>query len=278
MLKKPHLVAAGAVSLLVVILLSLPSAFTERVKLTLSGFFLPIFGLSSLGEKATEKTADLVVPRKTLSAENRRLKAEIEQLRFQLRQTDNLRREVAELRQMTGFRTPPEWKLQPARVIARDPAQWWRTAEIDVGKRDGVYVNAPVVSREGLIGKVTSVLSGRARIVLLGDAGCQAAALVRETAEHGIVKAYPADPSIVLLTYLSKASDAQPGQSVVSSAMDLRPGHKVQTSGLGGVFPEGLVIGKIVDVRNVGHGLYREARVRLAADFGKLDRVFVVVP
>lgn len=278
MLKKPHLVAAGAVSLLVVILLSLPSAFTERVKLTLSGFFLPIFGLSNLGEKTVSKAGDLVVPRKTLVAENRKLRAEIEQLRFQLVQTENLRRELEDLRGATGFAAPPNWKLKPARIIARDPSQWWRTAEINVGKQDGVYQNAPVVTREGLIGKVTAVLSGRSRVVLLGDAACQAAALVAETAEHGVVKAYAADPAIVLLTYLSKGSGAQAGQTVVSSALDLRPGHQVATSGLGGVFPEGIPIGKVVDVRNVGHGLYREARVRLAADFNKLDRVFVVVP
>ena len=278
MLKKPHLVAAGAVSLLVVILLSLPSAFTERVKLTLSGFFLPIFGLSNLGEKTAQKTGDLVVPRKTIVAENRKLKAELEQLRFQLQQSENLRREVAALRKLTGFQAPPNWTLKPARVIARDPSQWWRTAEINVGRRDGVYEHAPVISRDGLIGKVTTVLSGRSRIVLLGDATCQAAALVTETSEQGIVKAYAGDPAIVLLTYLSKGATVRPGQSVVSSALDLRPGHQVETSGLGGVFPEGIPIGKVIDVRNVGHGLYREARVRLAADFNQLDRVFVVVP
>ncbi|MBL6764547.1 MAG: rod shape-determining protein MreC [Verrucomicrobiae bacterium] len=278
MLKKPHLVAAGAVGLLVVILLSLPSAFTERVKLTLSGFFLPIFGLANLGEKTVQKAGDLVVPRSTITAENRRLKAEIEQLRFKLEQTEPLRREVKDLRMQTGAAAPPEWQLKPARIIARDPSQWWRTAEINVGKRDGVYENAPVITRDGLAGKVTTVLSTRSKIVLLGDATCQAAALVAETAEHGVVKAYPADPAIVLLTYLSKSSAVQPGQSVISSALDLRPGHKVTTSGLGGVFPEGLSIGKVVDVRNVGHGLYREARVRLAVDFSKLDRVFVVVP
>jgi len=277
MLKKPHLVAAGAVSLLVVILLSLPSAFTERVKLTLSGFFLPIFGLSNLGEKTAQKAGDLVVPRKTIIAENRKLKAELEQLRFQLLQTENLQREVVELRGATGFAAPPNWKLQPARIIARDPSQWWRTAEINVGKRDGVYEHAPIVTRDGLVGKVTTVLSGRSRIVLLGDATCQAAALVAETTEQGIVMAYAADPAIVLLTYLSKGSAVQPGQSVVSSALDLRPGHNVKTSGLGGVFPEGIPIGKVIDVRNVGHGLYREARVRLAVNFNKLDRVFVVV-
>ena len=107
MLKKPHLVAAGAVSLLVVILLSLPSAFTERVKLTLSGFFLPIFGLSNLGEKTARKACDLIVPRSTITAENRRLKAEIEQLRFKLGQTDTLRRELADLRLLSNIAPPP---------------------------------------------------------------------------------------------------------------------------------------------------------------------------
>jgi len=278
MLKKPHFIAAGAVSVLVLLLLSLPTGFTNQVKRTISGLLLPIFGLSNAADKAAAKTGELIVPRSVLTEENRKLKEEIQQLKFQLGQTETVRSENDKLRVMVGFPQRVPWKLKPARIIARDPANWWRTAEINVGKKDGVFVNAPVITTQGLIGKVVSSNSGRSQILLLGDANCQAAAIVQDTGEHGIVKAYDADPSIVTLTYLSKGNNAQEGQTVVTSDYDLRPGHAVASSGLGGVFPAGIPIGKIVDIRNVGYGLYLEARVRLTVNFSKLDKIYVVVP
>lgn len=278
MLKKPHIIAAGAVSLLVILLLSLPTAFTHQVKRTISGLLLPIFGLSNAADKTAAKAGELIIPRSVLTEENRKLKEEVQQLKFQLTQTDSVRKENDKLRQMVGFPQRVPWKLKPAKIIARDPANWWRTAEINVGKRDGVFVNAPVITTHGLVGKVVSSKTGRSQILLLGDANCQAAAIVQDTGEHGIVKAYSADPSIVTLTYLSKGNNAQEGQTVVTSDFDLRPGHSVASSGLGGVFPAGIPIGKIIDVRNVGYGLYLEARVRLTVNFSKLDKLYVVVP
>jgi rod shape-determining protein MreC len=276
MLKKPHIVAAGAVGLLVVILLSLPAGFTRQVKLTVSGVFLPIFGLSGAVDKATEKAVELVVPRKTIIAENKKLKEENDRLKMRIQQTETVRLENDGLRKMLGFPEQSPWKLIPARIIARDPSQWWRTAEINVGRRDGVFVNAPILTPEGLVGKVSATKGGWSRIILLGDANCQAAAQVLETGEHGIIKAFPRDPTIVTMTYLSKGNDARPGQTVISSGLQLRPGNLVHSSGLGGVFPKGIPVGQIMDVKSVGFGLYMEARVRLAVNLSKIDRIYVV--
>lgn len=275
MLKKPHIVAAGAIGLLVVLLLSLPSGFTEQVKLTISGVLLPIFGLSSVAEQGSEKVGEMMTPKKVVIAENKKLKEEVDRLKFQLQQTVVIRRENEELRKMIGFPQQTPWNLIPARIIAKDPSQWWRTAEINVGRKDGVLVNAPVLTPEGLVGKVSATKGGRSQIILLGDANCQASASVFETGEHGIIKAYPRDPSIVLMTYLSKANNAAAGNIVISTGLDLKPSHQVQTSGLGGVFPKGIPIGTIIDVNTVGFGLYMEARVKLAVNMSDLDYVYV---
>lgn len=276
MLKKPHIVAAGAVGLLVVILLSLPAGFTRQVKLTISGVLLPIFGLSAAANKATEKAGELVTPRKTIIAENKKLQEENQRLKVQLQQNATLQQENEALRKMLGFPERAPWKLVAATLIAKDPSQWFRTAEINVGRRDGVFVNSPVLTPKGLVGKVVATKGHWSRIVLLGDANCQAAAEVLETGEHGIIKAYPRDPTIVTMTYLSKGNKAQEGQTVVSSGLQLRPGHQVDSSGLGGVFPKGIRVGQILDISSVGFGLYMEARVRLAVNPSKIKNVFVV--
>lgn len=276
MLKKPHIVAAGAVCLLVVILLSLPTGFTQQVKLAISGLLLPLFGLSNAAAITSEKVLETIVPRRVIVAENKLLQEENDRLKIRLELSKVIRGENEALRKMLGFPEQTPWKLIPARIVARDPSQWWRTAEINVGRQDGVFVNSPVLTPDGLVGKVSATKGGWSRIILLGDANCQVAASVRKTGEHGIIKAYPRDPSIVTMTYLSKGDNPLEGQTVISSGLQLRPGYHVHSSGLGGVFPKGIPIGQILDVTTVGFGLYLEARVRLAVNMNDIEQVYVV--
>tara|TARA_Y100001934_G_scaffold138708_1_gene167410 strand:- start:905 stop:1753 length:849 start_codon:yes stop_codon:yes gene_type:complete len=280
MLKKPHIAALAAVSLLVILLLSLPGGFTKQAKLALSSFFLPIFELSNAGSATAGKVGDLVASKADVQAENRKLTEEIQRLKIQLQRAEAAKIENEKLRKMVGMQDRIPWKIIPTSIIARDPdkLQWWRTVEIDVGRRHGVNVNAPVITTTGLAGKVASISSGRARVVLLGDPHCQAAAMVEESGENGVIKAFPQDPGVVLLTYLSRGSGTRAGQGVVTSGLELRPGDSVLTSGLGGIFPDGLPIGEVIDVRSIDFGLYDEARVRLAVDFNKLSHLFVLVP
>jgi len=104
-------------------------------------------------------------------------------------------------------------------------------------------------------------------VVLIGDSNCKVAALVEnETRDTGVVGADgPLDTALVKLSHLSRMANLKPGQNVV-------------TSGLGGLFPPGIPIGKIVDSRLVEYGLYTEARVKLAADLGALEEVWVLMP
>ncbi len=276
MLRKPQYIALGIVALVGLILFSLPESVTSRVKLALTGLFLPLFGLSESTQSVARRAGNMVVPREDLVRELEQLRAEKQKLEFNLLQAREAVRENERLRKQAGFPASSQWKLRPARVIARDPANWWRTVFVDVGSKDGVRVDMPVITPEGLAGRVSAVGTTRSQVVLLGDQNCRVGALVRETSENGIVVPYVSDPTIVSLTYLSRSSTARPGQSIVTSGLELKPGNQVLTSGLGGVFPKGIPIGEIVDVRNVGFGLYQEARVRLAVNLNALDQVWVV--
>ena len=146
----------------------------------------------------------------------------------------------------------------------RDPANWWRTVQIDLGSRDGLRENLPVLTADGLVGRVSSVGLTRSQVVLIGDPNCRVSALVENPAHDiGVISASgPLDNSLVELTYLSGNADLKPGQNVV-------------TSGLGGIFPKGIPIGQIVDAQPVEFGLYTEARVKLSANLGALEQVWV---
>ncbi len=118
----------------------------------------------------------------------------------------------------------------------RDPANWWRTVQIDLGSRDGVQTNLPVLTADGLVGRVSPSAMTRSQVVLIGDPNCRVSALV-ENATHDmgvLIASGPLDTSLVDLTYLASSANLKPGQNVV-------------TSGLGGVFPKGIPIGQIVD-------------------------------
>src|SRR5258706_505406 len=80
-----------------------------------------------------------------------------------------LERENERLRGLLGFQKTSPSKLKAAHIIARDPANWWRNVRIDLGKRDGVRVDLPVRTAEGLVGRVSEVSETSARVVLLGD-------------------------------------------------------------------------------------------------------------
>ena len=127
--------------------------------------------------------------------------------------------------------------------------------------------NLPVLTTDGLVGRISSVGYTRSQVILMGDPNCRVSALVEDPAQDtGILSASgPLDSSLADLTYLAGSADLKPGQAVV-------------TSGIGGVFPKGIPVGQIVDVGSVDFGLYTQARVKLSANLGSLEDVLVIVP
>ncbi len=268
MLNRPQYIALSLVLLLVLIVLNLPSQTSARVKLAIGSLFLPLFGLAGSAQQLTEKTGNAIVPRSVLQRQAEQLQTENQQLRLRAAQSEGVWQENNRLRALLSFQKNTPWKLKLARVLSRDPANWWRTIQIDLGNRDGIRADLPVLTAEGLVGRVSAVAFGHAQVVLVGDHNCRVAALVQETRDNGIIapgSPTTLDPAIVELSYLARASL-------------LKPGQKVLTSGLGGIFPKGIPIGEIVDVRPAGYGLFTEARVKLAVNLDRLEEVWVMLP
>jgi len=265
MLKRPQYIALGLIALFTLIVLNLPTRTSARLKSAISGIFLPLFGLAGTTQQLSGKAGDALIPRSVLLKENDALTRTNDQLRIRSMQATEAMRENDRLRQLLGWQQKSAWKLKLANVVARDPANWWRTIEIDLGSRNGLSNNLPVLSADGfLIGRIASVSFARAQIVLIGDPSCKVAALVQETRDTGVVNAGgPFDSSFVTMSYLSSSANLKSGQNVV-------------TSGLGPIFPAGIPIGTIVDSHQVEYGLYTEARVKPAAKLSALEEVWVV--
>ncbi len=268
MFKQKNYLALGAVVIVAVVLLSLPTRTTARLKLAVGSWFLPLSGLAGAAQQLPADLADAAMTRHELLRQIDSLRRENQQLKSQAVQSLASARENDQLRSLFNRAKQLPWRLKMAYVIGRDPANWWRTVRIDRGGQDGLTNNLPVLSAEGfLIGRVSLVNNHDSQVVLIGDPNCRVSATVENAArDMGVVLASgPLDTSLVQLTYLSSSANLKPGQGVV-------------TSGLGGVFPKGIPIGQIVDSRSVEFGLYTDARVKLNANLGSLEQVWVLFP
>ena len=267
MLRRPHYIAIGAVVLLTLILLNLPSHTAARLKLAVGSLFLPLFGLANSADQLANKAGDAITTRTELLRQNESLRRENDELKLQNMQAQDFARENARLHQMIGWQQSKPWKLKLGKIVLRDPANWWRTVQIDLGSRDGLSNNLAVLNMDGLVGRVSSVGLTRSTVVLVGDVNCKVAAQVADPPHYaGVIGATDhVDNSLVALGFLQAGAKLTPGQTVM-------------TSGTGGFFPAGIPIGKIADSRQIDFGLSSEARVKLSANLGALDEVWVVFP
>jgi len=266
MFKRKNYLALGAVVLVAVLVLSLPASATSRLKLVISSWFLPLFGLANAAQQLPADLTDDALPRRELLQQINALRHENEQLKTGQLQATATARENDQLRALFDWKKQVPWQLELAQVVMRDPANWWRTVQIDRGTRDGLREDLPVLTSDGLVGRISSVRLASAQVVLIGDPNCRVSALV-ENATHdiGVLNASgPLDPSLVELSYLTSGANLQAGQNVV-------------TSGLGGIFPKGIPIGKVVDSQSIEFGLATEARVKLNANPGALEQVWVLM-
>lgn len=266
-LKRGQYLALGVAGGLLVVLLNLPPSAAARLKLAIGSIFLPLLGLSGAANSFVDDLSMRVLPRSSLIAQVRELERENQTLRLEASQGRIALEENIRLRQQMLARPEGPWKWQLARVVGRDPTTWWRTVQIDYGARRGAQLNQAVVTPQGLVGRISFVGEHFSRVALLGDADCQVTAIIQETRDFGVIKGPQATLQAGILEW-----------TALRSSPDVMAGQTVMTSGEGGVFPKGLVVGQILDTRSVQAGLYTVARVRLAVDLGRLEEVWVLSP
>jgi rod shape-determining protein MreC len=269
MLITPRSIAVTLVLLLVMTILSLPKNLAGSLKMTLGGLFLPLYGFVHSGKAVATRVTDSLTPREVLVKRLYQLEQENHLLRLQAIRGEETQRENNRLRDQWGLAHQSPWKLKLGHVTGRDPANWWKSVHIDLGLRDGLRPNLPVLVSDGLVGRLGEVGYARSQVLLVGDPNCRVSAMILETRENTGMIGPPAaddfDDSLVELAFLSRHSVIKPGQ-------------KVGTSGQGGIFPQGIPVGVIVDSRVMELGLYQEARVKLAVDFRKIEEVWVILP
>lgn len=146
------------------------------------------------------------------------------------------------------------------KVVARSPTAWFRTIVVDKGERDGVRPNTPIVDGKGVVGKVISSQPFVSSVMLLLDPDMRIGGIVQRTRAMGVV--YGCSTGVCKMRYLTGEKDAAVGDLVL-------------TSGIGGIFPKGIPIGKVIRVRK--KGAFFEADILPSSDLSKLEEVVAIV-
>jgi len=199
-----------------------------------------------------------VKSRRNLDRQNRELRTENEVLRQQVRALGEAGRENSRLTHLLNLTEHTGFKTIGARVIGHDAGNWWKSIQIDRGSNDGIRTNLTVLNADGLIGKVIEFTRGEARVLLLTDPNCKVSALLQDSRESGIVAG-------AQMTYVDRNAKIKPGENVI-------------TSGSGGIFPKGILIGTVIRAQlNPQTDMYQDVTIKPAVDFSRLEEVVVIL-
>jgi rod shape-determining protein MreC len=187
-----------------------------------------------------------------------------------IQQNGELQSEIARLESLLKLPSFPEYRYEHARVARRDFNGWWQQIVIRKGKNFGIPVGAPVVFTGGVVGKVSEVHLTTAVVELISSAGVRLAGVVdgdtRPIAFQGGVNPTFGPPVGIV--------ENVPLDIIANSAAQKR----LVTSGLGGVFPPGLTLGRITKLDLGSDGLFQSGEVQLDERLGSLTEVTVLVP
>ena len=202
----------------------------------------------------------------TIRARNAELEALSNRLMVENLRLKEVERENESLRQLLNYtRSNPQLSYEPTTVVGRsvgvDPTNLLYYVYVDVGARSGVARNMPVITDRGLVGRVTAVGPNSAQVLLLIDPASAVNAIVQNGRATGIVRGN-IDGTLTM-------GRIPPNETV-------NPGDIVLTSGLGGNFPDKLVIGQVTEVEQRDQDMFQVARIRPTVDFGKLETMLIV--
>jgi rod shape-determining protein MreC len=242
--------------------------------LALGGYFSPVsdlFGSSLISVQTWVSTryttirnffdapSDIV----SLQQRNAQLEAEISGLQTQVIQLQQQLTDTQVLAALVDFsQTNPESVYKAASVIGRDPSPFLHYIIINSGSNDGVRRGMPVVTNQGLIGRVDAVVSDAARVQLVTDPNSAVnVRLQNANTDAVLVGSVTGDLSL----------------EMISQDVDLQDGDVVLTSGLGGDYPPDLLVGQLFNIRKRDYELFQQASVQSTVDFSRLEIVLIIM-
>ena len=201
-----------------------------------------------------------------LKKENENLSAEIKQLKSKNQRNETYKIENERLRKMLNLKdTYKDFNLVAANVTGRDSSTWFLSVTLDKGSDDGLKMADTVITPYGLVGHITDIGTDWAMVTTILDSQSTVAVMVERTEDFATVDGDVdlAGNALCKMTYIPKDST-------------ITVGDTIKTSGLGGVYPKGINVGKITKIHPENKGVSQYAEVEPYVDFNKLYEVFII--
>ncbi|MFL5900217.1 MAG: rod shape-determining protein MreC [Solirubrobacterales bacterium] len=255
------------------VLLTLTYQGSRGLQGGVSTIFSPV---QSVADRALKPARDLVDWfDKTFDArgENSRLRSELVTARTQAVAGQEALQENAQLRKLVELDRGPAlassaYEEVIARVISRSPTVWRSSVTIDVGSGDGVRIDDPVISGDGVVGRIASVEGGSSQVMLLTDHASAISAKVLPTGVQGVVRPEVGNPEDLILDFIDSTKLVHGTQTIVTA------GWRAQ--GLASLFPPGLPVGEVTQASIEDQEANEQVDVRPFADLRNLDLVQVL--
>jgi len=258
------------------VLLNLPPSVSSSLR----GFFRDSLatyqGAVTRAISGLYRTSSVVGNMTDVVRERDELGREVAGLHAQVRSLDRMVRENAELRDLLNFKQRLSLKTVACEVIARDDgAGWWQTIRLDKGREEGISENMPVITPDGIVGRTTEVSAQTCEVLLISDRSFKSSVRFEKEGSFGIL--HGGGVSLRGTHSVGVLFVPIPFQvDYVRKDLDIKAGELVVTSGLGGIFPAGLMVGRVSRMSPDETGLYQHAEVVPSADLARLRQVLVI--
>lgn len=199
---------------------------------------------------------------KNVRAENRRLRDETQRLRVEALRVTETDAENQRLRRLLTLKESLPLETMAGEIIAREWGGWVRSLTINRGRGDTVARLTAVIAPDGLVGRIVDVRAGSSVVQVLTDPASTVGAHVVRTRTPGIIEGEPR--GTLRFKYMARDGSG------------IQVGDVVVTSGLGGLFPGGIPIGRVRTIDDRGSALFSYAQVTPAVDFARIDEVLLL--
>lgn len=273
---KLYVVVFGCL-LTVAVLWNLPAPAVERIKAGARDNLTPFQSIFTTVDRQARSAWWYVAGVWGAAGTRQALLVEIASLKQALWRLRDIDTENRQLRELVGFKARRPEQLLIAEVVARgDTTGWWQSLTLNRGTLDGVRTDMPVLSAAGLVGRTAAVSRNTCEVLLLSDPALQVSCRVGEDSAFGILRgrgvSLGGDPRLTML-YTAPAGDIR----YLSTDKTVREGDPVVTSGLGGVYPSGIPVGRVTAVRLDSSQLFMTATVEPVADLAGVHYAFIML-
>ena len=233
------------------------------VNTILSPFQSAITSISNVTKKIGVISWEMV----TVYEQNKMLRSEVEQLRQRDVNVNEIMAENTRLTNILNYKNAvKQFDTAVAKIISYDSSNLTNSITINLGAKDGMLKNMPVITPQGLVGTIVAVYEHSAKVQLILDPRSAVGAIIQrpESRVIGIMQGSVGVQTLAKMLNIPRDADVVVGDNVL-------------TSGYGGLYPKGIVIGEVVEVTNEAGGLLKYATVKTAVDFYRIEEVLVIV-